>query len=312
MAKQAVSPVVSPMLTWVFLRGLMRESRHWGGFPAIFEEALPGARVIALDQPGNGLLHAEKSPMNVADIVEACREELVRRGLTPPYHVLAMSLGAMVALSWAAKYPHELNGCVLINTSVRTFCGFHERLRPRNYPVLLRLALPGASAADWERRVLALTSNQATEREQLLADWMEYRRTAPVTRINVLRQLVAAFRCRAPLLAPPVPMLVLASSRDGLVAAECSRRLARQWVTHYAEHPTAGHDLPLDDGRWVTQHVAAWLGFSDRRVDSHGEVTLDEQGVRDGTPYRPARRGSERTYSPSLAQVEQGKKSALP
>ena len=268
MAKQTASPMLNveePKCTWVFLRGLMRESRHWGDFVEIFEEAFPYARVIALDLPGNGSLHAERSPLDVAEMVEACRTDLLRRGLSPPYHVLAMSLGAMVALSWATAYPHELNGCVLINTSARPFCRFHQRLRPRNYPALLRLALPGTSAAGRERLVLALTSNQATEREHLLVDWMTYRRTAPVTRVNVLRQLVAAFRCRAPLRAPQVPLLVLASLRDGLVAVECSRRLARQWATHYAEHPIAGHDLPLDDGRWVAQHVAAWRGFLDLR-----------------------------------------------
>ena len=33
------------MSNWVFLRGLTRESAHWGDFPQRFAAALPGARV---------------------------------------------------------------------------------------------------------------------------------------------------------------------------------------------------------------------------------------------------------------------------
>ena len=43
------------MSDWVFMRGLTRESAHWGDFPARFESALPGARVYLIDLPGNGL-----------------------------------------------------------------------------------------------------------------------------------------------------------------------------------------------------------------------------------------------------------------
>ena len=44
------------MSTWIFLRGLTRESGHWGTFTAQFEKAMPGCEVVALDLPGNGSL----------------------------------------------------------------------------------------------------------------------------------------------------------------------------------------------------------------------------------------------------------------
>ena len=40
---------------------------------------------------------------------------------------------------------------------------------------------------------------------------------------------------------------------------DVERRLAAQWATAFAEHPTAGHDLPLDDGAWVARQVGDWL-----------------------------------------------------
>ena len=52
-----------------------------------------------------------------------------------------MSLGAMVAVDWAARHPEELAGCVLINTSLRPFSPWYQRLRPANYGALLRPAV---------------------------------------------------------------------------------------------------------------------------------------------------------------------------
>ena len=86
--------------TWVLLRGLTRESAHWGDFPARLQRALlvqqPGARLELLDLPGNGDKHRQSSPTHVDAMMENCRAELARRGPPPPYQVLAMSLGGMV------------------------------------------------------------------------------------------------------------------------------------------------------------------------------------------------------------------------
>ena len=42
------------MTTWVFLRGLTRESRHWGGFVDQFQQAIPGSTVIAFAEDPDG------------------------------------------------------------------------------------------------------------------------------------------------------------------------------------------------------------------------------------------------------------------
>jgi pimeloyl-ACP methyl ester carboxylesterase len=56
-----------------------------------------------------------------------------------------------------------------------------------------------------------------------------------------------------------VPVLVLASAGDRLVDPGCSRSLAKAWKLPIAVHPTAGHDLALDDGPWVAAEVKRWL-----------------------------------------------------
>jgi pimeloyl-ACP methyl ester carboxylesterase len=245
------------MTTWVLLRGLAREGRHWGGLPAALRRVLPASdTVVAPDLPGNGALWQERSPDRVDEMVAA-----VRRSVTglhePPYVLVALSLGGMVALRWAHAQPEEVAGCVLINSSVGRFSPFWRRLRPASYGALLALLAPGRAPQDRERVILQLTSNlplsQATR-----AAWAEHARSAPVARGNILRQLVAAARFRAPLVAPGVPLLLLASERDRLVAVQCSRDIALRWPAPLRIHPSAGHDLPLDDPQWVIEQLLDW------------------------------------------------------
>ena len=245
-----------PERTWVFLRGLTRESRHWGDFVGQFQAALPHACVVLLDLAGNGQQNHRPSPSRVEDMVADCRAQLAQRQIAPPYRVLAMSLGAMVSVAWAQAHPQELAGQVLINTSLRPFSPFYQRLQPANYAPLLRLLLSNASDEAWERTLLRLTSNHGNT--AVLPLWRQLRQQHPVSRANALRQLLAAARFRAPVGQPAVPTLLLASALDHLVSAECSRSLAQHWGCPLLTHPSAGHDLPLDDGPWVAAQVKRW------------------------------------------------------
>ena len=247
------------MSTWIFLRGLTRERRHWGDFPDVFRAELPDAEVLAPDLPGNGGLNALRSPASIEAMAEHCRNALREQGARPPYHLLALSLGAMVATDWAVRHPEELRGCVLINTSFAGLSPVYRRLRPRQWTTLLGLALPGRGDAAREAAILRMTSALAGDRDRIVRDWSAWRRERPVSPANALRQLWAAARFRLPQAPPAVPVLVLAGAGDALVAPECSRALARRWRAHYAEHPAAGHELTLDAGPWVARQVGAWL-----------------------------------------------------
>lgn len=245
------------MMTWILLRGLTRESRHWGGFVDCLDQALPGHQLVALDLAGNGLLNRQASPSRVSEMVENCRAQLAQRHIDPPYHVLAMSLGAMVAVAWAQAYPQEVAAQVLINTSMRPFNPFYQRLQPANYGVLLKLALFGADPEQWERAVLRMTSNRSDA--SVLPLWLALRRAYPVSYRNAIRQLLAAARFHVPPGPVPAPTLLLASEHDQLVSVECARSMARHWHCTLRIHPEAGHDLPLDDGQWVTHQVREWV-----------------------------------------------------
>ena len=245
------------MEQWVLLRGLVRESRHWGAFPECLAQTLPNAHLTLLDLAGNGLRNQERSACAVAAMVQDCRLQLRQRGLAPPYRLLALSMGAMVAAHWSVHYPQEISHQVLINTSMRPFSPFYQRLRPRHYLPLLRLGLGQASAARWENAILKMTSCRTDS--PIAQEWQALRERNPVATANALRQLWAALRFRAARQAPTAATLVLSSAGDQLVHPACSEALARHWHAPLCLHPSAGHDLPLDDGAWVAQQIAHWL-----------------------------------------------------
>jgi pimeloyl-ACP methyl ester carboxylesterase len=184
------------MTTWLLLRGLTRGAGHWGSFVGRFKEAMPHSQVIALDLPGNGVLHQQRSATTVSEMVAQCRCQLSVRAIAPPYHVLAMSLGAMVAVEWASSYPQDIAASVLINTSLRPYNPFYQRLRPDNYMTLLKLMLGRPGPLAWEQAILRMTSNQNPS--NALSEWVALRERFNVSRRNALAQLAAAARYSAP------------------------------------------------------------------------------------------------------------------
>ncbi|MCG5074267.1 alpha/beta fold hydrolase [Paraburkholderia tagetis] len=254
---------------WILLRGLTRESRHWGAFAPLLQ-ARCGA-VLPIDLPGNGALAHLCSPVDVDAYVNAVRAEARRLGVQPPHRVLAMSLGGMVASAWARRFPDEIERLVLVNTSMRPYSRFYERLRPGAWPALLRAACHWRGAdsdadrgsdREVERDDIVETMIHArtcARRDTLAADldaWCAIRASARVSRANALRQLLAAARYTVRGV-PLCPVLVLSSREDRLVDPVCSARLARAWGATHREHPWAGHDLPHDDPQWVVDALCA-------------------------------------------------------
>lgn len=265
---------MSEPATIVLLRGLTREAAHWGDFPRLLRQQWPAATVLMPDLAGCGTQWRQPSPATIGGIVADLRQRLMQQGVVPrtvqgavpavqpSLHLLALSLGGMVATEWARAWPGELAGVVLVNTSLARFSRIDQRLRPANLPALMRLLLAARRPAAREATVLRLNSARAAELQAVVPAWADVRRTRPVAAANAWRQLLAAARYRAPREAPAVPALVLASAGDQLVDPVCSRRLAAAWSWPLAEHPWAGHDLPLDDGGWVVEQVARWLAAS--------------------------------------------------
>lgn len=250
------------MSAWILLRGLAREQRHWARLPDRLRAGGLIDEIVCVDLPGSGQYAHEPAPTSIAATTDFVRAQLAARGCTPPFRAIALSLGAMVAVDWSQRFPLELERLVLINTSLRGYNEPFERLRPSAWPHLARAAWCWHARARRraEAAIHTLTCRRVDEREADLAAWTSIYESAPPSRRNAFRQVLAAARFHGARSAPCCPTLVLVSRNDALVHPACSAKLAAIWGATLIEHPWAGHDLPHDDGAWLADTIAAWVG----------------------------------------------------
>ncbi|WP_372831957.1 alpha/beta fold hydrolase [Pontibacterium sp.] len=240
---------------WVLLRGLTRECRHWGGFTELLAQTLPHSDIQCIDLPGNGLLHEQASPAQVSRITDAVRAQHESRG---GVYVLGLSMGGMVAIDWALRYPEEVAGLVLINSSLAELNPIWQRVRWQVWLSMVRAFL--TSAENREELIYKLTCNVRDDQESILSQWLRYQGECPVLRRNFIHQLLAAARYHLPATGNPLVhnALVLAGAGDRLVSPACSSRIATVFDTPLHLHPTAGHDLTHDDPIWVLEQIGEW------------------------------------------------------
>jgi pimeloyl-ACP methyl ester carboxylesterase len=244
---------------WLLLRGLTRESGHWGDFIPHLQATFPEAEIITLDLPGTGSAYREASPSSIKGITEQIRSRAYAHGLLQqPITILALSLGAMVAWEWMLSYPQDLCGAILINTSFANLSPFYQRLRWQSYKDFLALMLT-RNLKDRETKILQLVSNFKGEDTELIEDWYRLQNSRPVSSINSYRQIVAAATYKTGETKPTLPILLLCSRGDRLVSPNCSETIQKKWHLELCCHETAGHDLSLDDDAWVLSQLVNWL-----------------------------------------------------
>ena len=245
-------------IQFVLITGLIRERRHWGEFPEKLTGALPGSTILALANPGTGGLQHQPSPLSIPEFARRLRSSAGitdRRGRRV---VIGFSMGGMIATSWIEQFPDDFEAAVLINTSLGRHSWFFRRLRLANLLTFLRLG-SSDEAATREQLILDLNVNHLELHDDLLPTWVGYHLEAPVTRVNALRQLLAAALYRGRSEKPPIPVLLLAGRQDRLVSSTCSQDLAEAWGVPIVWHPTAGHFLTADDPAWTAAAIARWL-----------------------------------------------------
>ncbi len=244
------------MQRWILLRGLTREVAHWQGFDAALGRALPDVQVEAHDLPGAGTERRQASPMSIPGIADDVRRRVAATH-GDPVVLVAVSLGAMVAVDWLVRAPGEVRAVVLMSSSLGRFSSVYRRVRPSAIPAMIRYAVARDPAAR-EAAVLGLTSNARAHEAPLLREWVAVQRERPVSKATALRQLVAAARYRGPRSLPQRPLLLLAGGADHLVHPSCTTTLALAYRAEVRVHASAGHDLTLDDPAWVVEQITSW------------------------------------------------------
>ncbi|KYG63112.1 alpha/beta hydrolase [Bdellovibrio bacteriovorus] len=238
---------------WLLLRGLARGQGHWGSFLPLFQKKFPHAQIECLDLPGNGLRNKEKSPLNIRDYVQDLRARSAFVQEKKPFNVLALSMGAMITVEWMHRYPHEIEKAYLVCTSSARHSRFYQRLQPKNLLTGLPI-LAAKTAAEWETGILSMITNDPVQRQKELPALIEFSEKHPVHVQNVIRQLLAASRYRFPRKAPG-DITLIGSYGDRFVAPECTLQLAKAWGLETRMNAEAGHDVPIDNPRWLIEQL---------------------------------------------------------
>ena len=236
---------------WIFLRGLSRGKGHWSFFPEYFRKKFPQTQIEFLDLPGNGDRFDELSPLRLDDYVEdlRSRSELLKE---TKVNLLSISLGSMIAVTWAQKYPQDFLSLTLINTS---FQGLPPWKR-FNLLALPKFAQVPFVKSPWEKETLisSVVCNSIENRNKALPDLAQQTQRSHFRWPNFFRQIYAAAQADFSV-KPSVPVLILASQKDRLVSVDCSLALGKKWnITPYI-HPAGGHDLPIDDPDWIIERI---------------------------------------------------------
>lgn len=238
---------------WVLLRGLVRGTFHWGHFPEKLAKAFPNDKIHLFDLPGNGLRNQETSPYEISGFTEDLRF-LSRR--LDRIHLVAISLGGMVALDWLSHHPEEVERAYIMNTSLGDTGPFYKRLRFWNYPAIAK-NFTGTEEVI-EKLILDLTCNNLKVHEELLEHNIEMAKKYPLRRINFFRQIAAASRTRFnPKLTEYKNLHLFVSPNDRLVSSENTFNLGHLLGISPIVHPWAGHDITVDDPDFFVEQCLA-------------------------------------------------------
>lgn len=240
---------------WVWIRGLARHSLHWYDFESHFRKKFPNDAVEMMDVRGNGTEVHVPSFLTMAENVRdlRARSHLAHQG---PVHLLTLSLGSMIGIEWAKLFPKEIASLTCINTSDARSAPVYERLRPRNLKTILHSAFIETDAYQTEMNNLNMIAQNLKNKEEVAAEFAKY---PPTSLLNLGRQLVAASQFRAPSHKLEVPVLILGSRGDIFVNPKCTEKMAEAMQVPVVWHPSAGHDLPLEEPEWVVEQLFEFL-----------------------------------------------------
>ncbi len=251
-------------MNWLLLRGLGRVQEHWFHFPQLLR-AGPHTQIECLDLPGFGHFAHVETPFTIRRHTDFLREEFHLRHKRSSAHpsqgkwsIIGLSLGGMVALDWAHRFPNDFEKLVVINTSARDVATLFQRFSPFGFYRVAR-ALSAPTLQLRERQILKMVSNTRAKDKKLLEQLVTIAKDHPIDRFNLGRQLIAAaqFKCPEKI---EIPTLMVASLKDRMVDSRCSKIMGERLRTQLKFHPTAGHDLPIDDAEWLAAQVREFVG----------------------------------------------------
>lgn len=242
------------MVPIVLIRGLLRESGHWKPLVEALQTRMPNQVILTPNVAGNGSLHFRQSPSQIEKMLPGLLEQLPEEYET--FHVVAISMGSMLASVWAKAHPHQVATLTMINPSFSRFSPFWQRINIK--ALIAILASKPKGRRDFEAAILFYTCQKALKSPATLDHHVELATKHPVSFGNAMRQLLAAARFKGFAEAPNTQVQIIVSSEDQLVSSECGRAIANAWKVELVEFNSHSHDLPLSKPFDLANHLSHW------------------------------------------------------
>ena len=197
----------------VLIRGLGRSSRYWLDFD---QRLASSFQVITFDQRGLG---KSSEPLRWWHSIDHMVEDLLAlldHLKIDKAHIFGLSLGGMVAMGFAARYPDRCLSLMVANSSTADYWGF--RIHPKAIQDLL---LKGPRQG-FHRVLLGLLTTPAIVKKQgvkLHQAWDLIRMDEGFPWATIAKQLLCAsrFRIRGRLHGEKVPTMIIYGAKDSLV-----------------------------------------------------------------------------------------------
>lgn len=229
----------------IMIRGLGRWSEHWVGFDKRLAEHW---KVITFDSRGLGRTTTPLLPWNTMTDLAADIALILRTERIDSAHVVGTSLGGMIALEFAAKFPQMAKSVTAINSSVGR--SGHRRLSWGASHALMRAAKTGDKMYPELARVLLATSAPQELVQMLAKDWQEVDKKYSLPIAIVTQQLLVAMRWRhitRVAQALQCPVQIVSADEDQFVPRGNSLFLANRIPgALFTKIPNSGHETHVD------------------------------------------------------------------
>jgi|GEM_PF-3326877 len=251
------------MVPIVLVRGLLRESGHWQDMVDALVDALPELVIITPNVPGNGELYHEPSPTRIEDMLAPVLAQLPNE--CERYHLVAISMGSMLASHWAHTLPGQVASLTLINPSFSRYSPFWQRI---NLVALTSVGVASLRGSDaFQKSIIEWTSPASIHQPDVIKHHIRLARNHPVSARNATRQLWAAAHFEGQRIPPPCPTQIIVSTEDKLVDSRCGEAIAQAWQVEIIRFECDAHDLPLAKPHALSRHLLHWLAKIELSVD---------------------------------------------